>query len=119
MKKVKIKKDFGFKGTALKEGDVVEVPKESADIFASHGLAVAADKDAKVTVKGKDEPVQDKVMKIKILKQFTCKGHQHLPGEKVEVGERVALSWIGDGLAEKVKEAKPPKDKMIKDSKNK
>ena len=117
MKKVKAKRDFGFGATAIKKGDVVEVTKESAEIFANSGLVEDTDDDVTVTPQGQPD-VDEKMVSVEILKPFKFKGIGLTPGDKIEVLERVALSWAGDGLAKKakVKKQTPPKDKMVKGS---
>lgn len=107
MKKVKAKRDFTFGATAIKKGDVVEVPKESADIFANNDLVEDTDDDVTLTPQGQPD-VDEKKVTVEILKPFGFKGIGLTPGDKIEVLERVAFSWSGDGLAKKVKPKKPP-----------
>ena len=123
MKKVKAERDFGYGPTAIKKGDVVEVPKEAAEIFENNKLVKAT--DDKVTLNLKTSPdVDEKEVGVEILKPFGFKGIGLTPGDTIEVLERIALSWQGDKLAKIVKK-KPakkqdtPKNKMETGGKNK
>ncbi len=53
--------------------------------------------------------------KVKWLKRF----NNFDPGHVDEVPKEKAKFWRDSGLVEYVKEAKPPKDKMVKESKTK